>query len=650
MAKHSIATAFLVTVALAAASLPAGAEQGRGGQLPRPAAPRDTTPGGAQELPVGKGNISGIVVVAGSGMPARRARVILTSTDAGRGRSTTTDDSGRFAFAQLPEGRYTMSASKPGHINGTYGQRIPGRAGTPIQLADGAQMRVQVQIWKGSVITGTVLDEQGEAIPNTPVRVFRYVFQGGQRVLQPGGSGQTDDRGVYRVFGLQPGEYLVSATPRNVNQGPAGAIAEDARIAVTTALERIAVTGSATPQMQAAVAERAAVVAGLRPEDQVESGTGYAPVYYPGTTSPASAASITVGPSEEKSGIDFSYQVVPVARVEGIVASNTSQLPPNVQIMLVNSGFSVPGLSPAGARADATGNFRINNVPPGQYTVIARATINAGRAGGPGPGGRGGALQELRSEMGGRGGGPGGPPDQTRLWGTAEITVDGRNVSNVLIPLQPGVPVSGRIAFDGNSVPAPADLTRLRVTLQPIVSPGSSGDVSTTSAGRVDADGRFTVASVVPGRYRLMASGAGDGWFVGSTTIDGQDSLDFPVEIKGAVSGAVVTFVDRRAELTGVVTNEKSQPVSDYSLIIFPADARYRTPQSRRILSTRPATDGRYTFRNLPAGEYRIAPVLDPEPGSWFDPAFLQELENTSMRLSIAEGEKKEQNLRVPGA
>ena len=123
-----------------------------------------------------------------------------------------------------------------------------------------------------------------------------------------------------------------------------------------------------------------------------------------------------------------------------------------------------------------------------------------------------------------------------------------------------------------------------------------------------------------------------------------------PVEIKGAVAGAVVTFVDRRAELTGVMTDAQSQPVSDYTLILFPADARYRTPQSRRILSTRPATDGRYTFRNLPAGEYRIAPVLEPEPGSWFDPAFLQDLENTSMRLTIGDGEKKEQNLRVPGA
>jgi hypothetical protein len=652
MAAHRIALATLTAAAAVMTTLLAAPfEQGRGGppatpQRPMSPMPRDTAAGAdANQLPVGKGSISGIVVVAGSGTPARRARVNLNATDVGRGRSTTTDDSGRFAFAQLPEGRYTMSASKPGHIAGTYGQRIPGRAGTPIQLGDGEQMRVQMQIWKGSVITGVVLDEQGEAIPNTPVRAFRYVLQGGQRVLQAGGAGQTDDRGVYRVFGLQPGEYLVSATPRMVNPSPVVAV-EQARLLAQAAQERVAATG----QVSAVLAERAMAIASLTADEQSESGTGYAPVYYPGTTSPASAAAIAVGPGEEKSGIDFSYQVVPVARVEGIVASTTAQLPPNVQITVVNSGFNVPGLSPGGARADASGAFRINNVPPGQYTIIARATISgpfSGRGGGRavGPAGRGAAGQELRIEADGRGG----PVDQTRLWGSAEISVDGRNVSNVLISLQPGVPVSGRIAFDGNA-PQPTDLTRMRVTLQPVVAPGSGGDVSTSAAGRVEADGKFTISSVVPGRYRLTASAAGEGWFLGSSTVDGQDSLDFPVEIKGTVSGAVVTFVDRRAELTGIVTNEKSQPVSDYSLIIFPADARYRTPQSRRILSTRPATDGRYAFRNLPAGEYRIAPVLDPEPGSWFDPAFLQELENTSMRISIAEGEKKEQNLRVPGA
>ena len=82
-------------------------------------------------------------------------------------------------------------------------------------------------------------------------------------------------------------------------------------------------------------------------------------------------------------------------------------------------------------------------------------------------------------------------------------------------------------------------------------------------------------------------------------------------------------------------------------MIVYPADQKYWTPQSRRIQSARPATDGRFSFRNLPPGEYRIAPVLDPEPGAWYDPAFLQQLDGNATRVTLSDGEKKEQTLRV---
>jgi len=246
----------------------------------------------------------------------------------------------------------------------------------------------------------------------------------------------------------------------------------------------------------------------------------------------------------------------------------------------------------------------------------------------------------------GRAGGPG--SDATRLWATADVTVDGRNVQNVLLTLQPGVTVSGRITFDGSSVAQPTDLTRLRVTLAPAGASGMTGEVAQAAAGRVDADGKFTIPSVVPGRYRLTAGSAGSGWFLGSSIVDGVESLDFPIDVKSqGVSNAVVTFVDRQAELTGTIVNERAQPVPDYTLILFPAEQRFWTPQSRRIQSTRPATDGRYTFRGMPAGDYRLVPIYDPEPGSWYDPAFLQQLDAASVRLSIGDGEKKEQNLRV---
>jgi protocatechuate 3,4-dioxygenase beta subunit len=622
--------------------------------------PRDPNAPGAPVV-VGKGSISGTVSVAGSGQPARRARVNLSGgSEVGGGRNTTTDDMGRFAFSALPEGRFNLSASKPGHIAGSYGQRQPGRPGTPIQLADGQRLQVQLQITKGGVITGTVLDENAEALPGTPVRALRYVMQSGVRTLVSAGNGATDDRGVYRIYGLQPGEYIVFATPRNANnQGLESRQVELQQLVQQS--EVMARMEAVEARAAQALAERitqlrASIPAPVGGDDAV---TGYAPVYYPGTTAASSAATVAVGPGEEKGSIDFQYQVVPIARIDGIVASaaTATQVPSNIQVSLVNTGFAVPGISPGSARADAQGAFRISNVPPGQYTLIARATIGgAGREGAPpgregGPGGRGPITGGRGEFLAGRGRavGPAGA-DQIRLWATADVTVDGRNVSNVVLTLQPGMSVSGRIAFEGAAQP-PADLTRLRIQFMPVATPGAPGEISNAAPGRVDADGRFTISSVVPGRYRLTASGAGTGWFLGSATIEGQDSLDFPVEVKPNhnINGAVVTFDDRQSELTGTIVNERAQPVPDYTLIVYPADQRFWTPQSRRIQSARPATDGRYSFRNLPAGDYRLVPVYDPEPGSWFDPAFLQQLETASVRVSIADGEKKEQHLRVPG-
>jgi len=610
--------------------------------------PRDANAPGAP-VAVGTGTISGTVVVAGTGQPARRARVGLSGgSGVGGGRSATTDDMGRFAFSALPEGRYSLSASKPGHINGSYGQRSPGRPGTPIQLADGQKLEVQLQITRGGVITGTVLDEHAEAVPGTPVRALRYVMQSGQRTLQSAGSGQTDDRGVYRIYGLQPGEYIVYATPRNTTRS----VQAVRQAELQQLIEQSAVAARLEGVQAQALQQRIAQLrANVPAPDSDEATSGYAPVYYPGTTAPSSAAPVTLAPGEERSSIDFQYQVVPIARVDGIVTSTASEPVSNIQVSLVNTAFAVPGISPGSARPDAQGAFRIPNVPPGQYKIIARATIGGpgGRAGGPGgrgamPGGRG----EMPAGRGRAGAAPGSDP--IRLWATAEVTVDGRNVSNVGLTLQPGMSVSGRIVFEGTAQ-QPADLTRMRVNLAPVVTPGAPADVASAAAGRVDAEGRFSIASVVPGRYRLNASGAGTGWFLGSSAVDGQESLDFPVEVKPnqAINGAVVTFVDRQSELAGTIVNERAQPVPDYTLIVYPADQRYWTPQSRRILSARPATDGRFSFRNLPAGEYRLVPVYDPEPGSWFDPAFLQQLESASVRVSIAEGEKKEQHLRVPG-
>jgi uncharacterized protein (DUF2141 family) len=593
--------------------------------------PRDVAPESQQKPAVGTAVISGSIMMVGSTQPARKVRVTLSGAELRGGRTAITDDQGRFSFTALPAGRYNLSANKPGHVTVSYGQRRPGRPGTAIQLADGQKFQADLQIPKGSVITGTVLDENGEPAPQTQVRVMRVVVQNGQRTLQGSNGSTTDDRGIYRSFGLVPGDYVVCATPRNtmVRDGERGMLELEAMRRELDQRE---------PARAAAMAAEIVALQQRMPESGEESAPGYAPVCYPGAAVSA-ATPVTLGVSEERPGIDFQLQLAPLARVEGTVVNSTGAELREINVTLSDAQQTGLSMSNISAQADTSGRFRLMNVPPGQYRVTARATIVPSRQQPTGT---------VVAPGGGRGRGAGpamSRPEPITVWAATDIAVDGRTVSNILLSLQQGVSVSGQVAFEGTAN-APTELRRIRVTM----SPSEPSPFGGASAARVDASGRFTIPSVPPGKYRLNAAGM-NGWSVESAVIGGQDALDFPIEIKGnqAVSGAVVTFTDRQTELTGVVTNDKNEPAPEYTLIVFPADARYWTGPARRIQSARPATDGRYTFRNLPPGDYRLAPVFDLEPGATSDAGFLQQLEASALRVTLQPGEKKSQDMKIGG-
>ena len=82
---------------------------------------------------------------------------------------------------------------------------------------------------------------------------------------------------------------------------------------------------------------------------------------------------------------------------------------------------------------------------------------------------------------------------------------------------------------------------------------------------------------------------------------------------------------------------------------MFTVDRSLWLPHARRIRSTTPATDGSFSVAGLPAGEYAIAAAEDVEASDLADPAFLSQLLASAYRVTLAEAEKKTQNLRIGG-
>jgi hypothetical protein len=385
---------------------------------------------------------------------------------------------------------------------------------------------------------------------------------------------------------------------------------------------------------------------------------------------------VTLAVSEERSGVDFRLMLVPTARIEGTVMSTDGSLPQGTQLTLLSMDQGdmppIPGASTNTARVNQDGAFAFRDVPPGNYRLMARGMIRQQDPNAPA------GQQQFQQQFGGRGQGGGGRgmggPGMIAqvLWGYADVNVNGTDVKDVTVQLQEGMTVTGRIVFDSTSSLPPADLSVARVNLTPR---GTQGDLGGFGGGvppaTVDANGRFTIKGVVPGNYSITAAVTGGGpggrggrggaqaaattgtntqWILKSVVAGGQDALDFGLIVEPNQDlTATITFGDKTQDVSGTIQDVQGNPTADYTIVLFPAEKGYWVPQARRIQATRPGTDGKFTFRNLPTGEYRLTAVTDIEPGEQFDPNFLDQLLSASIPVSLREGEKKTQDIKVAG-
>jgi hypothetical protein len=430
-----------------------------------------------------------------------------------------------------------------------------------------------------------------------------------------------DEGGVYRIFGLEPGEYLVSATARFAV--PSVRVMTSAEIdAATQALRR----GPSQLGVTGAPSHAATPVSGP-PAPTV----GDVSIFYPGTDDVANATPVTVAAGEERAGIDF--RVWPASKVEirGKVIDPAGMLPGNLEVRLFNVGQST-GPSATQPRMDTlfprspgpNGEFTFTGVAPGRY-VVAATTTGPVRSGGPGA-------------AAGR-------------WATAEVSVFNADVSDLVLTLQPGVTVSGRVVFDATPGPerSPA---RVRVSLSAVPT-GTQVSVGQLAA-ETDATGRFGIPGVMPGRYTFRAtpSGAtGAGWVLRSAIANGRDIADQGLDVEPGREAIeiVVTLSDRPAEISGILQDASGRPTSGYILVLFPADKALWHSGTRRVQQARPATDGRFVLRNVLAGEYLLAAVTAIDPFTLTAPEFLQSLVAAATPVTVADGEKKRQDLRVKG-
>jgi protocatechuate 3,4-dioxygenase beta subunit len=277
--------------------------------------------------------IRGRVFAGDTGKPLAGAIVTVVDTRASnpterQGRWLRTDAEGQWEAPDLSPGGYTLSVSKAGYLRIEYGQKRPFERGKTLELAAGQVLdRIDVALPRASAITGRVFDEFGDPAAAVFVRALRQRYVDGRRELTPlaealevltnGGGDITDDLGQFRIHGLTPGDYYVSAS--------------------------------------------------FNPRGEAATAIGYPPVYYPGTPSAVQARRISVALGEEAQNINVTLVSARYAIVSGTVL-NSLNAPASASIQLVGAD-AVADMPVAPARTASNGTFTLRSVPPGEYQL-----------------------------------------------------------------------------------------------------------------------------------------------------------------------------------------------------------------------------------------------------------------------------------------
>ena len=594
---HAVVRSVFAVAWLFTAALIAAPQQSAPGQQPGPQQPsRDTSAQQNQEAPPApQGRITGRVLAADNGRPIKRARVFINAAELSGGRGTLTDDQGVFDFTELPAGRYSVNASKAGFVQLSYGQRRPLTAGTPLQLLDGQQLKgVDFRLPRGSVVAGSVFDEDGEPMPGVSVRVMRYQYLQGERRLTPAGSAQTDDKGQYRVWGLMPGDYYVNALARNFNVGGFGG--------------RGGGGGFGGPGGGRGVRGG---FGGAAASSDDEDALAYAPTYYPGVPNVSDAKAVAVGLAQEVLDITFNMQLVRASRISGHVTNPDGSDVSSGNVNLANEGTSARAQVGVnfGSRIDWDGSFSIPNVPPGRYVMRARGTDS-----------------------------------DTPQYAATPLTVDGQDIDDVTIILTPGATLSGTVTLLPGSSPSP-DITNIRITAPPT----DQESFGPQQNARVERDGHFTLEGVPAGSHLLRPSGNTHGWVLKSVTVGARDVTDTPIQLRSgeSVSNVAIVFTDQLTEINGTITTNQGDPMPDYTILAFTTDSSLWRAQSRQIMTTRPDQTGKFKIRGLPPGDYYVIPVDPAEQGEWFEPTYLDDHRAGAARVTLTDGDVKTHDFKI---
>lgn len=528
-------------------------------------------------VPAGHSTIHGRAIYQDTERPVRRASVVLLSDEgSSQSRSSVTDGQGEFSFKNLTAGRYHVVVNYPGYLNGFPQIDLNKRKASEVTVDGTSSAEIVVRAERGGVITGKITYPDGEPAVGAQINVFIKAGKRWSHAPFVSSGAQTDDRGIYRIYTLEPGEYVIS------------------------------------------VIEQSLVI------EEREGGTmqtvgnkSLNPYFYADASTLKSARVIPVEAGREVNNINITLAERATYKVAGtIVAGGKPLSGAYLRLGPSDEGLGGPtSMRPYGipARADKEGQWVFPDVPDGTYEVELDSTSDQ--------------FNE-RSQDGGN------ERRQKFISQPLRVTVAGADVTDLVMSLSLSGRISGSIIVEGEK-PLPRSLDVVAELFR-----SDRSEYMASGRVDAQAKGAFLIEGVAAGENILKVNVWNAEYFAKSITWNSRDLLRQPLKVPegGELKDIRIILSSDMGRLTGhMISEENRKPLSSMPFMLIPADeTRWTRMDSFLFLYT----DKQGAFKATgPPGEY-ILLLMQPLRENQLAPLdYVRAHAATGTRVTLKPGE-----------
>lgn len=517
------------------------------------------------------GGIAG-VVLEGDNAPVRQAIVTLSSVETSPQDAVAwTDGNGRFLFSNLPAGRYQLRASKSGYEPAVYGSKTARIPAGIIKLGAGeVRSDFTFHLLRMSSISGMVVDEDGDPVGGVQIMAMTPGFKRQKRALLPGPSTITDTNGRYQLA-VDPGQYVVAASQdygRPV-----------LRVNPEVSADHAGQVDRPFPNQ-------------IWPFTQPEY--SYGSQFYARTDRADSAAALDVQAAQEVSSIDFQLAARPNVPLRGkVVLPVGVKSVTNVAIAVIKEDLADRAYFVDMGAGPPDYVFQ-NLLPSGSYRLAAHVTI-----------------------------------DGRNYRGVQNIDLGPLALADVMIALEPGVDISGRVSVEG------PDAQKHSASFVSLVPGDGNGYEGVPLRANVNNDGSFKIHEVPPGIWDINVGPIPPDGYLKSMHLGNQDVLTEDMAIRSSTTEQLnIVLSTRAANIEGDVM-EGDQPAS--AVVLLAPEGKFRHVLS--FYRAASADDkGHFEIKGAARGRYKLLAFDEFDEGSIQAPEFLKPFESAGVAVELREG------------